>query len=84
MGGAISDLERLHGFLEAKSPGAALRIRAALIRGGSGLSVFPRRGRPSAVEDAREYVIGDYVIVYRIVDETTLHVLRVFHGREKR
>lgn len=84
MGGAIADLERVHEFLEAKAPGAALRIREALVRGASGLSVFPRRGRMSPVEEAREFVIGDYVIVYRIVDEATLHIVRVFHGREKR
>jgi toxin ParE1/3/4 len=84
MGGAIADLERLHDFVNFKAPGAALRIRAELIRAGAGLSVFPRRGRNGVIEGTREYVLGDYLIVYRVVDENTLHIVRVFHSREKR
>jgi toxin ParE1/3/4 len=84
MGGAIADLERLHDFVDAKAPDAASRIRVALMRAGAGLSVFPRRGRGGSVDGTREYVLGDYLIVYRLVDEDTLHILRVFHGREKR
>jgi toxin ParE1/3/4 len=84
MGGAIADLERLHDFLNAKAPGAALRMRAELVRAGAGLSVFPRRGRVGDLDGTREYVLGDYLMVYRIVNEDTLHIVRVFHGREKR
>jgi addiction module RelE/StbE family toxin len=84
MGGAIADLGRLHDFLNAKAPGAALRMRTELVRASAGLSVFPQRGRIGELADTREYVLGDYVMIYRIVDETTLHIVRVFHGREKR
>lgn len=84
MGGAVADVERLHAFLDPQAPMAARRIRAAIMRAGEGLAVFPDRGRPGPVPGTRELVAGDYLLVYRLADRATLHILRVFHGREKR
>lgn len=84
MDGAIADVERLHAFLDPQAPMAARRIRAELLRAGEGLTVFPDRGRPGPVPGTRELVTGDYLLVYRLADPATLHILRVFHGREKR
>lgn len=84
MDDALGDLERLHAFLNPKSPFAATRMQAALVRAGEGLRVFPARGRPGPIEHTREFVAGEYVLVYRLADAKTLHILRVFHGKEKR
>jgi toxin ParE1/3/4 len=84
MDAAIDDVERLHAFLEEKAPFAARRIRAALLRAGEGLRVFPERGRSGPSAGTRELVAGDYLLVYRLASEDALHILRVFHGKERR
>jgi plasmid stabilization system protein ParE len=81
---ALGDLQRLRAFIAKDNPQAAQRASAALRRSIAGLVDQPRMG--PALEyppGVRRWVAGPYVVHYLIEDET-LTVLRIWHGRERR
>ena len=86
---ALADVERLIVFLQERDRVAAQRAAGVLQAGAKLLREFPRGGRP--LQDGtgrRELVIpfgdGAYVLRYRMADDGTIVVLRVWHGRENR
>jgi plasmid stabilization system protein ParE len=82
---ALQDIARLHWFLSLRDPYAAARMIPAVVAAGEGLAIFPARGRPAGEPGYRELVSGQYIVLYRIDDDSGLvEVVRVFHGREKR
>jgi plasmid stabilization system protein ParE len=86
---AAADLARLYAFLADKSPDAAERASAALIRAIESLNIFPERGRPSGTRGVRELIVpfgqSNYVLRYAYRTETDeVTVLRIWHGREER
>jgi addiction module RelE/StbE family toxin len=82
---AIEDVERIAGYISAENPIAAVQVARELLLAGDSLATFPRRGRPSALPGRRELVaIRPYLIVYRILNEDTVDMLRVWHGTQDR
>ena len=83
---AVRDLERLHAFLQPKSPAAARRAAAVITEAVKGLRQHPGRGRPvEEMPQCRELLIefGDsgYVALYRHEDDQVT-VLTLRHQRE--
>lgn len=80
---AQSDLAAIFAFTEADSPHFADVIVRRLIHAVDRLQDFPQSGRavPEYSDPAiREVINAPYRVVYRIVDEETLHVLTVHHA----
>ena len=83
---AVSDLWRLHDFLEVHSPRAAANVVQMLSRAPDRLEEFPRIGlRLEEFEGAeiRRLVVGDYDIRYQVSDDAVF-VLQIWHGKEDR
>lgn len=85
---AKQDIARLFRFLRKKSPKAAKNAIKAIRLGAKQLSDFPNVGRPMEDDTGRRELVlafgtGAYVIRY-MLDDTTVVVIRVWHGREKR
>jgi plasmid stabilization system protein ParE len=86
---AAADLERLHEFLREQNPDAAQRAVSVLADAVDSLATMPDRGRPSGIPAVRELIVpfgrSAYVIRYgHFVDEDSVVVLRIWHGREQR
>jgi plasmid stabilization system protein ParE len=86
---AAADLDRLRAFLADKSPDAAQRAAASLIRAMQSLDTFPDRGRPTGIEGVRELIVpfgkSAYVLRYsHLANTAEVVVLRIWHGREQR
>lgn len=82
------DLERHFQFLATKNLDAAVRAVQTIIKAGSSLENFPRRG--TLLEDGSDrrklqvdFGKYGYTIVYRLEQDTVL-ILRLYHGREAR
>jgi addiction module RelE/StbE family toxin len=81
---ATRDLTRLRSFIAEKDPQAATRVSRRLGRTIRHLREHPDLGKPlEQLPEVRELVAGDYVVRYTI-DEKTVTVLRIWHGREVR
>jgi plasmid stabilization system protein ParE len=83
---ALSDLARLHQFLEPVNPQAAARVVQSLTAAPARLLDHPRIGERLEEFESREVrriIVGRYEMRYEI-DETTIYVLRVWHTREDR
>ena len=87
---AVRDLQRLHYFISEKNPQAARRVARSLRIGIARLRDNPQLGRrirqaPDqwAPEEMRDWVTGDYVARYLLLQDTIV-VLRIWHGRENR
>jgi toxin ParE1/3/4 len=86
---AAHDLERLRAFLADKSPAAAERAVAMLMRAIQSLDTFPERGRPSGTPGVRELIVTfgrwGYILRYAYLAQTDeVVILRIWHGREAR
>ncbi|QGZ96272.1 type II toxin-antitoxin system RelE/ParE family toxin [Terricaulis silvestris] len=83
---ARADLDRLHAFLDAKSPRAAKRAVQRIIEGIDLLALFPRSG-VIVKGDLRNAFIrfghSRYVVRYKI-DADTVLITRIWHGKEAR
>ena len=80
------DLGRLYDFLAPVNPLAAARAVQALATAPETLLTSPRLGQRLAAYNPREVrrlVVKKYEIRYEVEDET-IHVLRIWHGREDR
>ncbi len=83
---AVSDLLRVHEFLEPLNPQAAAKTVQSLTNAALRLSAHPRIGRRLRQYDPREVrrlVIAHYEIRYEL-RRSTIYVLRVWHTRENR
>ena len=83
---ALSVLVRLHEFLATVNKPAATRVVKSLTRAASDLLAHPHLGeRMSEFDprDVRRILIGQYEMRYEI-ENAALHILRVWHTREKR
>ena len=83
---ALSDLARLHGFLEPVNRDAAAKVVQALVAVPASLSTNPRIGELLGEFEPREVrrlLVGHYEMRYEI-QESTLYVLRFWHSREYR
>jgi len=81
---ATRDLTRLRAFIAEKDPQAASRVSRRLGRAIRHLRDHPELGKPlEELPEVRELVAGDYIVRYTL-DEETLTILRIWHGREAR
>ncbi len=83
---ALSDLARLHEFLDPVNRPAAARAVQTLTRAPTILLTNPRIGEQLFQFEPREVrrlLAAEYEIRYEIVDET-IYVLRLLHVREDR
>ena len=83
----LTDIERLHAFLQSKSPEAAAKAAAIILRGTIQLRTLPHVGRPMPDETGRRELFiafgaGAYVIRYIQQDDSTVVVIRIWHSRE--
>ncbi len=80
---AAQDLEEIYWHIAKDNPVAAERHREKLKQLCEGLLNQPRMGqkRDEIRPKYRSVTEGDYVIFYRIVDDATLVIMRVAHGK---
>ena len=83
---ANRDLVRLHDFLNPLNPRAAAQIVQQLVAAAEQLLTYPQLGERLAAfapRNVRRLIVGDYELRYELED-TTITVLRIWHGREDR
>jgi toxin ParE1/3/4 len=86
---AVSDIERVRHFLQARNPDAAARAMQAIWRALERLEDFPEMGQAIGDHDIRQIVVRfgrrGYVIRYRVLPaDGTIFVTRLWHSRERR
>jgi len=86
---AAADLDRLRNFLVTRNPGAAARVARQILQGVKLLEKYPEAGKP--VQDPpgfRDLFIPfgsrGYVLRYRLSQDKTIVIVRVWHAREER
>jgi plasmid stabilization system protein ParE len=86
--GARNDLKRLYSYVLARNPSSARRARDAINKGIELLKEFPFTCR-KAYDDSpflRELVIqfgaSGYVVLFKIIDASTVTVIAVRHQHE--
>ena len=83
---ANQDLVRLHAFLHPVNPRAAIQVVQQLVSAGDQLLTYPLLGGCLAEfspRNVRRLIVGDYELRYELTD-TTISILRLWHGREDR
>lgn len=83
---ALSNLSRLHEFLEIRNRDTAARTVQALVDAPVRLTQSPRIGERLAQfepHEVRWVLVGDYEVRYEI-RESRIYVLRLWHTREDR
>jgi len=85
---AWQDTQRLYDFLLNQDPGAAARAMNILQDGADRLADMPEIGRPMGDNTGRrEFYLpfgsSAYVLRY-MIDDGTVVIIRVWHGREHR
>jgi len=84
---AIDDLIRLREFIEGKNPQAAQRVAHAIKKKIKQLKTFPLLG--VGVEEApdpemiRDLITDNYIVRY-LVYSSEVHILRIWHHKERR
>lgn len=86
---ALEDIERLHAFLQEKSPTAAARAAQTILDGARLLESAPEAGQPMDDETKRRELFlsfgaGAYVLRYQRDDAGKVVIMRVWHSRENR
>lgn len=82
----LSDLGRLHEFLEPVNPLAAARVIQSLTQASGRLLHHPRLGERLGryhTREVRRIIIGQYELRYEI-QQTDIYILRLWHTREQR
>jgi plasmid stabilization system protein ParE len=86
--GARKDLTRLYSYLLARDPASARRARDAINKGIELVKDFPFTCRKATAESPllRELVIpfggSGYVVLFKIIDATTVTIIAVRHQHE--
>ena len=84
---AIEELIRLREFIEEKNPQAAQRVAQTIKKKINQLKTFPLAG--VGVEEApvpemiRDLITGNYIVRY-LVYSNEVHILRIWHHKERR
>ncbi len=83
---AIRDLQRLRQFITVHNPAAADKVAKRLRKAINQLVDFPLIGVPMNNDlglPLRELIIDNYVVSYAVSTER-VHILQIWHGKEKR
>lgn len=80
---AIRDLQEIYEYIAKDDTVAADRHREKLVRRWQALADQPRMGRKrdDIAAGYRSIAEGEYVILYQIVTEAELRIMRVLHGK---
>lgn len=86
---ALEDVERLHEFLKGVDIQAANHCVEIILKGSKLLKFTPRLGRPmldvpGGHELFMQFGASAYVLRYRLEDDKTVVITRVWHSREDR
>jgi toxin ParE1/3/4 len=89
---AVEDLIRLRKFIAEHNPEAARRVSRRLISAIQKLAKTPQIGWvvPELPGEIRDFVFGHHVVRYAVVslseqsEESTLYILKIWHGKENR
>lgn len=79
---AVEDLQSIRRFIERDSPRYGRLVVERLYEATERLELFPRSGRmvpEVGREEIREFIVGDYRIVYRLESDAAV-LLTVFRG----
>lgn len=78
---ALEDLEEARRYIFEDDPGAAERVRSAILAAIEQLAEAPHLGKTGRVNGTRERVIPDtpYVAAYTVIDER-VEILSIVHG----
>jgi len=83
-GDALSDLERIVGYIAPHNAGAAERTGNQLLDAAMSLHTFPERGRmvpEFGRPELREIIFRSYRIIYRINStDHSVEIVRFWHG----
>jgi addiction module RelE/StbE family toxin len=80
---ALSDLRGIRDFIRQDSPHYASVVVGRVLEAVERLETFPESGREVpefARPDLREVIVAPYRVVYRIVNDSSLHVIAVHHS----
>lgn len=78
---AVRDVQAHVTYLAEVNPLAARELSITLFTAGDSLSALPYRGRRGRIPGTRELLAASpYVIVYE-VNESTVTILRIWHGK---
>lgn len=73
---AAADILAISGYIRARNPDAAQRVRDAILDAAQTLVRFPRLGRPQTTEGVRKLVTRWYsYVVYYVVDEAAGEII---------
>ena len=78
---AQADLDEIWDYLESRNPVAALRLLAEINGMFELIANFPKIGRerPELEGVPRVFPVRRYLIVYDVVEDVGVHILRVYH-----
>jgi toxin ParE1/3/4 len=78
---AKAELREARRYIAKDNPRAAARFRAAMVQRWQTLRRFPEMGplRPKLGPGFRTFVVGNYLIVYRVAAES-IEIVRLLHG----
>lgn len=82
---AQTDIIEILAYIAADNPSAAKRVVGKLRDAGDSLAHFPERGRLGRILGTRELAITrPYIIVYEILPDASVAILRVWHAAQLR
>jgi toxin ParE1/3/4 len=84
---AAEDIAAIAAYIHVRSPGAARRVRAAILNSLQTLVSFPKVGRAQAVEGVRKLITRKYpYLVYYRIDEAAgeIVILTIQHPARER
>ncbi len=86
---ALSDVERVRDFLDARHPAAVERALAAIWEALERLEEYPNLGRMTVDAEVRQITVAfgasGYIVRYcHLPEDGSLLVLRIWHGKEAR
>jgi len=80
---AYSDLEDIENYISQDSPTIARKFINRIFDRIDQLYLYPTSGKPvPEVQDrsVRELLLNKYRIIYQIVDEQNINIIRIVHG----
>jgi addiction module RelE/StbE family toxin len=82
---ALRDLRAIRDYIALDNPVAADRVAEKITDAADSLKTMPNRGRRGRSKAVRELVLAPlpYILAYR-VKESEVHIVRVWHGRQRR
>ena len=80
---ALADIDEITKYLSSHNPKAAAELLSQFESAAKLLETVPSIGTPTERNDFRRLVIGNYLLVYRILPEETI-IYYVRHGARRR